>query len=75
MEKEYSIKDIGLAASGERKIAWVRDRMPLLQALEKKYADMPAKDKPLNDVRLSLSIHMEAKTAYLCRVLHGPAPR
>jgi len=69
MEKEYSIKDIGLAAAGERKIAWVRDRMPLLQALEKKYADAPAKDKPLNDVRLSLSIHMEAKTAYLCRVL------
>jgi len=66
---EYSIKDIGLAPSGERKIAWVRDHMPLLRALEDKYADAPPKEKPLNDVKLSLSIHMEAKTAYLCRVL------
>ena len=66
---EYDIKDIGLAASGERKIAWVRDHMPLLRALEEKYAEMPPKEKPLNDVKLSLSIHMEAKTAYLCRVL------
>jgi len=69
MAIEYSIKDIGLAAGGERKIAWVRDHMPLLRALEDKYAETPPKEKPLNDVRLSLSIHMEAKTAYLCRVL------
>jgi len=69
MSIEYSIKDIGLAPSGERKIAWVRDHMPLLRALEDKYADAPPKERPLNDVKLSLSIHMEAKTAYLCRVL------
>ena len=69
MEKDYDIKDIGLAAAGEKKIAWVRDNMPLLRALEEKYADAPPKDKPLDGVRLSLSIHMEAKTAYLCRVL------
>jgi len=69
MAVEYDIRDIGLASAGERKIAWVRDHMPLLRALENKYAEMPPKEKPLNDVRLSLSIHMEAKTAYLCRVL------
>ena len=69
MKIEYDIKDIGLAADGERKIAWVRDHMPILRALEEKYADTPPKYKPLNDVKLSLSIHMEAKTAYLCRVL------
>ena len=69
MNTEYDIKDIGLAPAGERKIAWVRDHMPLLRALENKYAKMPPKEKPLNDVKLSLSIHMEAKTAYLCRVL------
>jgi len=69
MEKAYDIKDIGLAASGERKIAWVRDHMPLLRALEEKYVNAPPKEKPLNGVKISLSIHMEAKTAYLCRVL------
>jgi len=69
MDKEYDIKDINLAAAGEKKIAWVRDHMPLLRAMEEKYADKPPKEKPLNNVKLSLSIHMEAKTAYLCRVL------
>ncbi|MDR1795881.1 MAG: adenosylhomocysteinase [Clostridiales Family XIII bacterium] len=65
----YDIKDISLAPSGERKIAWVRDHMPLLRAMEKKYAGLPAKEKPLAGVKISLSVHMEAKTAYLVRVL------
>jgi len=65
----YEIKSLGLAASGERKIAWVRNHMPLLRALEEKYAVLPQKQKPLDEVRISLAIHMEAKTAYLCRVL------
>jgi len=69
MEKNYDIRDIGLAASGERKIAWVRDHMPLLRGLEEKYADLPESEKPLAGVRVSLAIHMEAKTAYLVRVL------
>ncbi|MDR3364423.1 MAG: adenosylhomocysteinase [Clostridiales Family XIII bacterium] len=69
MNKNFEIKDIALAASGERKIAWVREHMPLLRALEEKYADLPQGRRPLDGVRLSLSIHMEAKTAYLCRVL------
>ena len=58
-----------MAVTGEQKISWVRDRMPLLRALEEKYADMPYKEKPLAGVKISLAIHMEAKTAYLCRVL------
>ena len=69
MNTKYEIKDISLAASGERKIAWVRNHMPLLRALEEKYAPLPQKQKPLNGVKISLAIHMEAKTAYLCRVL------
>jgi adenosylhomocysteinase len=69
MTTAYDIKDIKLAPAGERKIAWVRDHMPLLRALEEQYADLPKREKPLAGVRLSLSIHMEAKTAYLCRVL------
>ena len=69
MDIKYDIKSLGLAASGERKIAWVRNHMPLLRALEDKYAPMQQAQKPLNDVKISLAIHMEAKTAYLCRVL------
>ncbi|MDR3305316.1 MAG: adenosylhomocysteinase [Clostridiales Family XIII bacterium] len=69
MSVHYDIKDIGLAPSGEQKIAWVRDHMPLLRGLEERYADLPRERKPFDGVKISLSIHMEAKTAYLCRVL------
>jgi len=69
MEIKYDIKSLGLAASGERKIAWIRNHMPLLRALEEKYAELPQKKKPLAGVKISLAIHMEAKTAYFCRVL------
>jgi len=69
MDTKNDIRSLGLAASGERKIAWVRNHMPLLRALENKYAVLPQKQKPLDGVRISLAIHMEAKTAYFCRVL------
>jgi len=69
MDMKYDIKSLGLSASGERKIAWVRNHMPLLRAMEEKYAPLSQDQKPLNGVKISLAIHMEAKTAYLCRVL------
>lgn len=59
------IRDITLAPSGERKIAWARRNMPVLSGL----AVVFAKEKPFVGIRVSLSIHLEAKTAYLCRVL------
>ena len=59
------IRDINLAPSGEKKIQWVRDNMPLLRSIESEYS----KTKPLSGLRVALSIHLEAKTAYLCRVL------
>ena len=65
----YEVKDIKLAPSGAQKIAWVRDHMPLLRAIEDQMSTLPAGERPLAGVRLSLSIHMEAKTAYFCQVL------
>ncbi len=59
------IRDITLAPSGERKIAWVRQYMPLLRGIE---ADFE-KTKPFAGLKIALSVHLEAKTAYLCRVL------
>lgn len=61
----YDIRDISLAPSGHRKIEWVKNNMPLLSALE---ADFRA-EKPFEGIRISLSVHLEAKTAYLCKVL------
>lgn len=61
----YEVKDISLAPSGHRKIEWVKNNMPLLSALEEEFRAQ----RPFEGVKISLSIHMEAKTAYLCKVL------
>ena len=61
----YEIRDINLAPSGEHKIDWVRKNCPLLRSLEEDFS----KEKPFEGIRIALSIHLEAKTAYLCKVL------
>ena len=61
------IRDINLAESGLRKIEWVRRNMPLLNGIR---ADFE-KEKPFADLTIGLSVHLEAKTAYLCRVLQA----
>ncbi|MDR2157532.1 MAG: adenosylhomocysteinase [Clostridiales Family XIII bacterium] len=67
--KQYEIRDIGLAPSGKQRIEWVRNNMPLLSGLEKKYGSPDAGKRPFEGVRISLSIHLEPKTAYLCKTL------
>ncbi|MBO4383553.1 MAG: adenosylhomocysteinase, partial [Clostridia bacterium] len=59
------IRDIELAPSGENKIEWVRRNCPLLRSLEEDFSA----EKPFAGKRIALSIHLEAKTAYLCKVL------
>lgn len=61
----YEIKDINLAPSGEHKIDWVRKNCPLLRSLEEDFT----REQPFAGIRIALSIHLEAKTAYLCKVL------
>ena len=62
---EFEIKDIKLAPSGHKKIDWVRKNCPLLRSLEEDFT----KEQPFKGIRVALSIHLEAKTAYLCKVL------
>ncbi|MCR4924601.1 MAG: adenosylhomocysteinase [Lachnospiraceae bacterium] len=59
------IKDINLAESGERKIEWVKRNCDLLRTLEEEFS----KSKPFAGKKIALSVHLEAKTAYLCKVL------
>ena len=61
------IRDISLAPSGERKIQWVERNMPLLRGIR---ADFE-KTRPFEGLKVALSVHMEAKTAYLCRCLQA----
>lgn len=59
------IKDLSLWESGKRKIDWVKGNMPLLRDIE----EMFRKELPFKGMKVTLSIHLEAKTAYLCKVL------
>ncbi|MCR5526579.1 MAG: adenosylhomocysteinase [Lachnospiraceae bacterium] len=59
------IKDINLAESGMRKIEWVKRNCPLLSMLYDEFS----KTKPFAGKKIALSVHLEAKTAYLCLVL------
>jgi len=61
----YDIRDLGLAQSGHQKIRWVKENMPLLSEFEEEFQ----KTKPFMGIKISLSVHLEAKTAYLCKVL------
>lgn len=56
-----------LAAEGRRKIDWVRRNMPILRQLEERFAA----DRPFAGKRIAVSIHLEAKTAYLALVLRA----
>jgi adenosylhomocysteinase len=59
------VRDVNLYPSGDVKIAWVRANMPLLRTLEAEFE----KTKPFTGIKIALSVHLEAKTAYLCKVL------
>lgn len=50
---------------GQRKIDWVSRYMPLLNSIEAEYASR----KPLSGFRVGMSIHLEAKTAYLALLI------
>ena len=62
-QSEIRNKDIW--ESGKRKIDWVKGNMPLLRMLEERFS----KERPFEGLRIALSVHLEAKTAYLCKVL------
>ncbi len=59
--KDNIIRDPSLAEEGLRKITWVRKNMPILKLLEKEFE----KSQCFKDIRIALSIHLEAKTAAL----------
>ena len=59
------IRDINLYESGEKKIEWVKRNCDLLRTLEEEFT----KTKPFAGKKVALSVHLEAKTAYLCKVL------
>ena len=59
------IRDPSLAPIGIKKIEWVKNYMPVLRQIEQEFI----KEKPFTGMRIAVSIHLEAKTAYLAKVL------
>lgn len=66
-EKMSIIRDKSLADEGLRKIEWVKDFMPVLSELEARFA----KEQPFKDMKIAVSVHLEAKTAYLGLLLRA----
>ena len=63
--KDNMIRDISLAPEGLRKIAWVRKNMPILRLIEDDFK----KNEPFKGLRITVCVHLEAKTAWLALVL------
>ena len=59
------IRNLELWPDGALKIEWVRHHMPLLNGLEAEFRT----ERPFAGLKVALSVHLEAKTAYLCEVL------
>lgn len=59
------IQDIALAPTAHQTIAWVKEHMPLLNILNERYAEK----KIFDGLNMVVTIHLEAKTAYLAQTL------
>ena len=59
------VKDKNLAPSGLKKIEWVKSYMPVLSAIGERFK----KERPFENKTIAMSIHLEAKTAYLALTL------
>ena len=60
------IRDIDLAPQGIQKIDWVEKHMPVLSGIAKQFR----KEQPFAGLKVVVSVHLEAKTAYLAQVIH-----
>ncbi len=60
-----TIRDISLAPLGHKRIEWVNDFMPVLSTLRERFV----REQPFRQLRISVCVHLEAKTAYLALVL------
>ncbi|MCK4755013.1 MAG: adenosylhomocysteinase, partial [Calditrichia bacterium] len=65
MSEDYRVKDITLAPEGQKKIDWVSGPMKVLNGLSEKFL----KDGAFRGKKISICMHLEAKTGYLATIL------
>lgn len=61
------IQDIALASEGHLKIEWARAHMPVLNRIRGKFEA----EQPFKGLKVVISVHLEAKTAYLAKVIQA----
>jgi adenosylhomocysteinase len=64
---ESTIRNLALAPQGQRKIDWVNAHMPVLNYLRKEFEH----DQPFTGKKVVICLHLEAKTAYLAKVIQA----
>lgn len=61
------ITDLKLAPEGHLKIDWVEAHMPVLNRIRKQFEA----EQPFKGLKVTISLHLEAKTAYLAKVIQA----
>ncbi len=64
---EYLVRDIRLAPQGKQKIDWAYNNMPVLRRIEEELIA----EQPFAGMKIAVSVHVEAKTACLAKVLQA----
>lgn len=67
MSENSIIKDIALAPEGHLKIDWAKNHMPVLRKIEDRFRET----LPFKGLNVTISLHLEAKTAYLAKVIQS----
>lgn len=65
MKINFDIKDIALAPEGKLKIEWSGRQMPVLQTIQKRFAE----EKPLKNLTIAACLHITSETANLLLTL------
>ena len=67
MDNKSIVKDLALAPDGHLKIDWVKNHMPVLNSVEESFKEQ----QPFKGLNVTISLHLEAKTAYLAKVVQS----
>jgi adenosylhomocysteinase len=62
---QYDVKDLSLAEAGRQRIAWALREMPVIRLIRERFA----REKPLQDIRISACLHITTETANLALTL------
>jgi adenosylhomocysteinase len=62
---DYDVRDLGLAAKGQARVAWAAQSMPVLQLVRQRFEA----ERPLAGVRIAACLHVTTETGNLMHVL------